>query len=142
MSKSLPKEVLTNNGNPALNNIELYQLIRDSNLKRPPLKSICYTLATYRNNATGQCNPDMRSIANGAGCTKNTVIRCLKELANLRALIILNDDPTDGITRNRYYFTLDMPRLKEMFNHDDHEIEKSCEYEYVEEAIYIYDSMF
>ncbi len=59
-----------------------------------------------------------------------------------KILIVINDNPEDGITRNRYYFTFDIERLREMFDHEDHEISKTCEYDHVQEALYIYDTMF
>ena len=132
------QEVYTGNGNQALNNLELYKAIREFRFNRSNttgLKSILFTLATYRNNVTGQCNPDQRSIADGSGCTRNTVIRNIKILVKCKVLIIVNLGSIGSNTKNRYYFCYDLETLKQMFDDYDHELHKTNEPEYIEEAI-------
>lgn len=138
----IPKDIYTGNGNLALNNLDLFKYIRDLRFTKAQtigLKSILFTLATYRNNTTGQCNPDQRSIADGAGCTRNTVIRNIKSLIRMKILLMVNLGLTGSNTKNHYYFCYDMCDLKEMFNDSDHELHKTNEYEYIKEAIYSYD---
>ncbi len=138
----IPKDIYPGNGNLALNNLDLFKSIRELRFVKAQslgLKSILFTLATYRNNTTGQCNPDQRSIAEGAGCTRNTVGRSIKALIKMKVLLIVNLGMTGSNTRNRYYFWYDMCDLKQMFNDSDHELHKTNEPEYIEEAIHDYD---
>lgn len=145
------KECLTNNGNPALNNLELYKHIRDFDFKTPvfgehkkrsgsksSLKSVCFVLATYRNNTTGQCNPDMRTIAEKANVSLDTARRAIDELEARGFIIKINHGETGSRERNHYYFTRDIDRLREMFEYENHEIEKSIEAEYVEDVMHQY----
>lgn len=144
-------KVFTNNGNKALDNIALFKYIRDLDLRihskktangkvtsKTAMKAVLFTLATYRNNTTGQCNPDMRTIGENSGCSRDTVSRSISELINRKVLIKINMGYTGSNTRNRYYFAYDMKDLKDMFEDCDHEIHKSSELEPVEEAIYQY----
>jgi len=134
----MPNEVFTVSGNTALNNLELYKYIRDLKFTKSnsaTLKSILFTLVTYRNNTTGQCNPSQISIASGAGCTSRTVTTRIKELVASKILILINLGLIGSNTRNRYYFYYDLETLEEMFNNDDHELHKTNEFEYIEEAI-------
>lgn len=143
-----PKEIHTGNGNQALNNLDLYRHIRDYEFPDLPnknktnkaqsklkLKAVLFTLATYRNNVTAQCNPDQRTIAENCGCSKDTVRRSINELVERGFIVIINLAPTGSNTRNRYYFRYDMTDLKSMFDDYDHELHKTNECDYIEEAI-------
>lgn len=150
----MSKKCLTQNGNPALNNLALYNHIRDFDFKSPEfgnhkkrnragskaaIKAVCFVLATFRNNVTGQCNPDMRTIAEKSCVSLDTVRRTLDDLERRGFIIKINHGLIGSRERNHYYFTCDIERLREMFEYENCEIEKTSEYEYVEEVISHYD---
>jgi len=144
-------DVFTNNGNAALDNIALFRKIAHLDLKisfkndqgklksRTALKSILFVLATFRNNTTSQCNPDTRTIADLAGCSRDTVNRSLNTLIE-HGILIKISSPVGSNVKNKYYFCLDMPDLIGIFEDDEHEIHNTPEGESVEEAIEIYRS--
>ena len=149
----MPKDIYTGNGNLALNNLDLIRHIRDYEFEDLPnnnktnksqsklkLKAVCYTLAAYRNNVTGQCNPDQRSLASNCGCSKDTIRRSLNELINRDFIISVNLSRIGSNVKNRYYFRYDANDLEQMFNDSDHEMYKTDEYEFVEDAIYQFTS--
>jgi len=141
----MSKEPLTCNGNKALDNIALFKTIRDTEFKsrsgnkkagtKSALKAVCFVLATYRNNVTAQCNPTIKTIAKGAGCSSDTARRAIDELAKIGFIIKMNMGARGSRENNHYYFVCDFHILVSMHTDGDHEISKVSEYDYVYEAI-------
>ncbi len=82
-----------------------------------------------------QCNPDIRSIGSGASCSTDTARRSINELIERGIIFKINFGNVGSRTRNHYYFYWDMYRLSEMYEHDNHEMSKTSEYDYVEEVL-------
>lgn len=49
---------------------------------------LMYTLATFRNRKTGQCNPSANTLANDIGVSERSIRRWLKELAKMGIIFL------------------------------------------------------
>lgn len=140
--------ILSNQGNLVLNNIDLFKYIRETDFKeyysdssirsgsKSSIKSVAYTIATFRNNTTSQCNPGLLTIAKGSGISIDSARRSINFLEDIYFIIKVGNKKVTN--SNRYYFVYDIQTLIEMYSADNHEMSKTIEYEYVESAILKY----